>query len=118
MASCDNSSITSSSSDPSKVSSVTLNKDTYELYYLDSYTLEATVYPETATNKSVTWKSDNPDVCNVSNGVLIPYKKGVATITVTTIDNNKTDSCVVSVIDRTDKYNTKTNESHVPDGNI
>lgn len=100
------------------VTSVSLNVSEYSIYFEDTYTLEATVYPETAVNKKVTWKSDNPEVVNVSDGKLIPYKKGTATITATSVDNGKTASCTVTVTDKTDKYGVRTNESVLSDANF
>ena len=60
--------------------------------------LTATVYPSNATNKSVTWSSDNTSVASVdSSGKVTALKKGFAVITVTTKDNNYTDKCFVVV---------------------
>ncbi|RZK73700.1 MAG: hypothetical protein EOO92_18120 [Pedobacter sp.] len=60
--------------------------------------LKAVVLPETATDKSVTWKSDKPSVATVSaTGVVTAKAYGVAIITVTTNDGFKTATCEVSV---------------------
>lgn len=109
------SSAASSSSVIDEVTSVTLNVSEYEIYYEDSYTLEASVYPESASDKRITWSSSNPEVCNVSNGVLVPYKKGTATITATSVSGGKTATCLVTVTDRTDRYGTRTNDSILSD---
>ena len=60
--------------------------------------LVATVTPEAATNKEVTWSSNNPEVATVDqNGKVVAQKPGNATITVTTKDGNKTATCEVTV---------------------
>lgn len=46
-------------------------------------TLTATVKPENATEKTVTWTSSAPTVATVDNGVVTPVGEGVAVITAT-----------------------------------
>ncbi|MGN0823613.1 MAG: InlB B-repeat-containing protein [Candidatus Coproplasma sp.] len=55
--------------------------------------------PADATNKNVTWTSDNPTVASVdSNGLVTAYKKsGTAVITVTTEDGEKTATYTLTV---------------------
>ena len=77
--------------------SVSLNKEALSLVEGKAETLVATVNPNDATNKNVTWKSSNPAVATVVNGVVTAVKKGTATITVTTVDGSKTDTCTVTV---------------------
>ncbi len=61
-------------------------------------TLHATVKPEYATNQAVVWSSSDPDVAQVdSSGRVTAKKAGKATITVSTVDGNKTASCEVTV---------------------
>jgi len=61
-------------------------------------TLYATITPSNATNKNVTWVSSNPSVATVSAGGLVTaVAAGTVTITVTTVDSNKTASCDVTV---------------------
>ncbi|MDR4022886.1 MAG: Ig-like domain-containing protein [Eubacteriales bacterium] len=60
--------------------------------------LTATVTPSSATNKKVTWASSNTEVATVnSDGLVRGVKEGTATITVTTEDESKTASCIVTV---------------------
>ncbi|MGE5396786.1 MAG: CARDB domain-containing protein, partial [Chitinophagales bacterium] len=63
----------------------------------ESYTLKTSFLPENATNKQVTWSSDNPSVATVDDGVVTPVSEGTATITVTTVDGGKTRTCLVYV---------------------
>ena len=83
----------------SPVSGVSLDKETLSLDTGDNKTgtLTATVSPEDATNKNVTWASDNERVATVANGVVTAVKHGTANITVTTEDGGYTDTCVVTV---------------------
>lgn len=79
------------------VESVSLSHTELSLTEGDTGTLTATVKPDNATNKDVTWSSDNPSVATVNNGVVTAVSKGAATITVTTEDGNKTATCKVTV---------------------
>lgn len=64
-----------------------------------SSTLKPTIAPSNATNKSVTWLSDNTEVASVdANGKVTAHAIGEASITVTTVDGGFTSSCLVSVI--------------------
>lgn len=68
-------------------------------------TLHATVLPGDATNKQVRWSSSNPEVAEVdSNGTVQPRKAGTTTITVTTVDGNKTATCLVTVVEEDKKF--------------
>jgi len=81
------------------VTSVTLNYTTYTLKVGANVTLRATVLPTTADIKNVTWSSNNITVATVnSSGKVVAKAKGTATITVTTVDGNKTANCVITVI--------------------
>lgn len=63
-----------------------------------SITLTATILPENATNKNVTWKSSNDAVATVdSHGKVTGIRSGYAEITVTTEDKGFTATCVVQV---------------------
>ena len=79
------------------VTSITLDKTELSLYTGDSETLTATIEPDNATNKNVTWQSDNANVATVQNGTVNAVGAGEATITVTTEDVGKTATCVVQV---------------------
>ena len=86
--------------DPNKVSSVKLDKTSLEIGVGISVALTATVLPETATDKSVSWSSSDTQVATVnSSGVVTAKSAGTATITVTTHDRNKTATCQVTVAD-------------------
>ena len=61
--------------------------------------LTATVLPETATNRAVTWSSNNTNVAtvDVNSGLVTAVTAGNATITVTTADGGRYATCVVTV---------------------
>ena len=84
-----------------KVISVTrifLNKTSLSLTEGEEFTLEATVTPDNATNKEVTWTSDNEAVAIVSaEGVVKALRAGTASITATTANQGKSASCTVTV---------------------
>ena len=79
------------------VTGVSLDKTTATLTEGETLTLTATVNPDNATNKNVSWKSSNTSVATVSNGKVTALKAGTATITVTTEDGSKTATCSVTV---------------------
>lgn len=80
------------------VTGVTLNKATASIKVGATETLIATVAPNNATNKDVTWSSDKTGIATVNaNGVVTGVAEGTAKITVTTKDGGKTASCDVTV---------------------
>lgn len=82
---------------PVAVTGVSLNKSTTSIYVGASETLTATVAPADATNKAVTWSSNNTSVASVNNGVVTGVAIGQATITAKTVDGNFTATCAVTV---------------------
>ena len=85
-------------STPIAVTSVTLDKATVTLVEQETVTLKATVKPEKAANKAVTWSSNKPDVAAVDkDGKVTAHKAGEAVITVKSEDGAKTASCKVNV---------------------
>ena len=79
------------------VESVSLDRTSVELTEGDEITLNATVKPDNATNKNVTWSSSYTAVAQVVNGKVTALKAGHAVITVKTEDGSKTATCEVSV---------------------
>ena len=79
------------------VTGVELDKTSLSLYEGDTETLTATVNPDNATNKAVTWSTSDAGVATVEHGVVTAVSSGTATITVTTVDGGKTASCAVTV---------------------
>jgi uncharacterized protein (TIGR02145 family) len=80
------------------VSGVTLNQTIATLAVSDTLTLTATVLPENATNKNVTWSSSDTAVATVLNGFVTAISQGSATITSTTVDGNFTATCEMTIV--------------------
>ena len=81
------------------VTGVALNHNAITLYVGETQALVATVSPLDATNRDVTWSSNNTAVATVSpQGIITAVSAGTATITVTTEDGGRTATCVVTVM--------------------
>ena len=82
------------------VSGISINSAPTELTEGDTGTLTATVSPDAATNKAVTWSSSDTNVLtiNESTGEYSAVGVGSATITVmSSADNTKTASCTIEI---------------------
>lgn len=80
------------------VSMITVSPKTLNLEVGQTGTLTATVTPDNATDKTVTWTSSDKNVATVDkdNGTVTPVGEGTATITATAA-NGKKDTCKVTV---------------------
>lgn len=81
------------------VAVVTLDKDKAELKVGGTLELKATVSPDNATDKTVTWSTSAEAVATVENGKVTAVAAGTATITAKAGDKSAT--CEVTVIDYT-----------------
>lgn len=83
------------------VESITLNKEAIELDLngTTTETLIATVLPDNATDPTVTWESDKPEIATVDGGKVTAVAEGEAKITATA--GGKTATCKVTVKDTT-----------------
>jgi C1A family cysteine protease/uncharacterized protein YjdB len=80
------------------VTSIKLNKTKLTLTKGKTYKLTATINPSNATNKKVTWKTSNTRISSISKtGKLIAKSKGIAYITVTTVDGKKIAKCRITI---------------------
>lgn len=70
------------------VTSVALDVKSKNLYVDDTFTVNATVLPSDATNKTLTWTSSNSIVATVSNGFITAKSAGSATITAKATDGS------------------------------
>ena len=88
-----------------KVSSIKLNTKNHTMYSNQYVQLKATVLPNNAYNKSVTWKSSNSKIATVDkNGKVKALKVGNATITATSTDgSNVSAQCKIKVVQRVTK---------------
>ena len=77
-----------STSEKIAVSDITLSASSLSMMKGETQTITATVLPENATDKSLTFASDNEAVATVSNaGVVTAVSKGSATITVASVSD-------------------------------
>ena len=85
---------------PVAVTSVELNKTSLTLYDGDTATLIATISPDEATNKKVTWESSAEAIATVDEkGLVTAIAKGVATITCKSVaDPTKLATCELTVV--------------------
>lgn len=97
------------------VTGVKLDQTTLTLDAGESAQLTATVSPSNATNKNVTWSSNNSNV-SVSGGKVTAKTAGSAIVTVTTADGGYTAQCNVTVNTSTEVGHTEL-ESLSLDGN-
>jgi len=80
------------------VASVTLNKNSAEVYMGETLNLEATVLPANASNKKVFWSSSDEEIAVVDeSGVVTPVSNGDAVISVVTEDGGLKAHCSVTV---------------------
>ncbi len=83
--------------EPVEVIDIELDITQKSLNVGDTFTLTATIKPNDATNKSVTWSSSDTSVATVDeNGVVTAVSEGTATITATA-SNGVEASCTVTV---------------------
>ncbi|BCN30416.1 Ig-like domain-containing protein [Anaeromicropila herbilytica] len=84
------------------VTKIKLNQSYYKLGKGKSYTLKATVYNSTATNKTVRWKSSKPSVATVnSRGKITGKRLGYTTITAYATDGSGVEAtCDVRVVNQ------------------
>ena len=83
---------------PIAVECVSLDKQNHTMKINESIQLTATVEPNNAADKSVTWKSSDESVVIVDDkGKVSAIGKGDAVVTVKTMDGNKEASCAITV---------------------
>ena len=83
---------------PILVSSITLSKTTATVTEGDTLTLTATVNPDNADDKTVTWSTSDASIATVEDGVVVTLKPGTVTITATA--GSKKATCTIKVEER------------------
>ena len=85
--------------------SVTVDQSTLSLAVGQTAALKATVLPENAADKAVTWSSDASNIVEVaSDGTVTAKAVGTATVTVTTVNRLKA-TCTITVTEPTGEQN-------------
>ena len=87
-----------------KVTGVKLSSSSLRMMSGDKALLKATITPDNAMNKNISWSSDNETVAVVNNGEVTAKAEGKATITVTTEDGQYTATCSVTVTNDITSY--------------
>ena len=80
-----------------KVEKVELDTSSLILQIGETHNLQATITPENAKFKTVTWSSSNEKVATVDNGIITAVGEGQTKVMVTTDDCEKTATCTVTV---------------------
>lgn len=83
--------------EPVAVTSVELSSESLELNVGETAELSATVLPEDATIKEVTWEVADTEIISFEDGIVTALAEGATTITVTTTDGGFTATCGVLV---------------------
>ena len=79
------------------VSAIALS-ETYKTVTVGSkFKLVATIIPESATNKKITWQSINNNIATVTNGGMVTAISEGTTYIYATSDNGVTQSCMITV---------------------
>ncbi len=80
------------------VTGVQLDVENITMNIGETKKISATVNPNNATNKGVTWSSDNPDIVKINrDGNITALATGMATITVSSDDWGFIDTCTITV---------------------
>ena len=81
------------------VTGINLNKSSLTMDALGTFQMTASVYPDSANDKRITWSSSDPAIASVDeNGLVTALKKGTATITAAAMDGSGVKStCKVTV---------------------
>jgi uncharacterized protein YjdB len=80
------------------VTKVTLDKTEASVEVDGTVTLAATVSPENATDKTVTWSSSDKNIATVKDGKVMGVKAG--TVTITAKAGDKTATCLMTVTEK------------------
>lgn len=80
-----------------EVTKITINKISLELRTGKTKTIKATISPENATDKTVTWKTSDPKVATVDKNGLITAKRAGKAVITATADGGLYVTCVVTV---------------------
>ncbi|WP_051206102.1 starch-binding protein [Butyrivibrio sp. FC2001] len=94
------------------VTGIKLNKKKVKIGKTGKFQLEATVEPENATNKDITWTSSDEKIAQVSaEGLVTAKKKGSCVVTATTKDGQFKAECKVTVTKKVNVTGVKLNKS-------
>ena len=82
------------------VTGIRLEKMQVTMNIGETATLAVKIEPANATNKELAWKSSDPTIATVENGVVTAFNAGTIYVSATTTDgSNLSDVCIVAVKD-------------------
>ncbi len=104
---------------PIEVKEIKISKTNIELIEGETETILTTIYPENATDKTLEWSVENPDVATVENGVIVSKSEGTTKIYCTSKDGVKAEiNLIVNKEDIPEEIkNTVNNENNIIDSN-
>ena len=82
------------------VTGITVSPSSVSLIPGRSQQITATVLPSTASNKTVTWSSNNTSIATVNNGLIRGVRVGTTSVIARTQDGNKTATVTVRIVAR------------------
>lgn len=85
------------------VTGLTVNPSELTIYIGDSSMLTAEVLPDNASDQTIRWSSSDETIASVDqNGRITGKKAGKVTITAATVDGGFSDTCEVTVLEKSD----------------
>ena len=101
------------------VEEVTLNETAISIVEGKTATLTATIAPNDASNKSVTWTSSNTNIATVEAGTVTAVAEGTTTIRATSVvDNTKYAECTVTVTPKPSNDDIRGNWIRITDASV
>lgn len=79
------------------IASVTLNQSSLKLQPGEQRAISASIQPQNATDQTLIWRSSNPSVAAVQNGVVTAVSTGYASVTASSADGETSAVCQVTV---------------------
>jgi len=79
-----------------EVQSISLNKSQHSMGINETIQLTPSFIPSNATNKNVTWETNNSN-CKVTGGLVTGMSEGECMIICRTVDGGHTDTCVITI---------------------
>ena len=80
-----------------RVTGIALDQESIRLGIDKTVTLTATISPNDASQKEITWRSIDATIASVANGVVTGKKSGQTQVIATTVDGGYSDTCIVNV---------------------
>lgn len=85
---------------PISVTGINFTDDEKTILVGDTITLAYELLPSDATNKLITWVSDDESIATVNNqGIVTGEALGETIITITTVEGNFSDTCIIYVVE-------------------